>query len=504
MSGFKQDLPLGGNGIRHGVPVFTWTIFSRIIATICLVLLIFGSLKMTRIQTVSFLYSPLRSRPYATFYVNVTPVVDLCPGASPEKPVISYSGYVGLKGDTTTRPKRSFFWYFEAEHNPKNAPVILVTGGGPGTSGLTGPLIGQSSCGITENGTRFNPSRWTEHFNLIALDHPIGVGFSYGERVNNSRDAAFDVYDFLQKFFKIFPHLSTNQFVLSGGSYGGVYMPNIATVIHEQNLAISNGQGYPNAKHINLESIMISNPYTSPISHFSWILQYRCAEKHVYNETACAKLHSMQPSCLEKIQLAYEIPTVENRFAANDFCENFLDADTNGTVMEDVRRKCEGDVYDCHPLFKWMNNFFSNPDTKRKLGVPTDLNFTAMSEKVLKDFTAYGDAMQPHHLLYSPLLRDGIRLLHYIGADDANCPWPGNLSFLKLLHSPYQTEFLNAKDMPWPSAEEANGTTARIVGSGAGKMTYILVNNAGHFIVRDQSALVKKIVDIWIPDKPFF
>jgi hypothetical protein len=28
---------------------------------------------------------------------------------------------------------------------------------------------------------------------------PVGVGFSYGTKVNNSRTAAIDVYDFLQK-----------------------------------------------------------------------------------------------------------------------------------------------------------------------------------------------------------------------------------------------------------------------------------------------------------------
>ncbi|KAF9006048.1 Alpha/Beta hydrolase protein [Cyathus striatus] len=398
----------------------------------------------------------------------MTYVVDLCPGPSPEKPVISYSGHIGLNGDTPTRPKRSFFWYFEAENDPENAPVILVTGGGPGTSGLMAPLLGQSACDITEKGIQFNSFRWTEHFNLIALDHPIGVGFS-PRRVRLLAKILQDISSPVDK-----PVCSI------GGSYGGVYMPNIATVIHEQNLAISNGQGYPNAKHINLESIMISNPLTSPASHFGWILQYRCAEKHVYNETACTELHAKQPSCLEKIQLAYEIPTVKNRAAAFDFCVNFLDADTNGTVLED----CEdpSDAFKCHPLFKWMSDFFSSADTKRKLGVPTDLNFTVLSNDVFKDFAAYGDMIQPHHRLYTPLLRDGIRLLHYIGADDANCPWPGNLSFLKLLESPYQEEFLKAQDIPWPSAEEAEGTTARVVGSGAGKMTYILVNNAGHFV----------------------
>lgn len=55
---------------------------------------------------------------------------------------------------------------------------------------------------------------------------------------------------------------SRNQFVISGGSYGGVYVPNIATVIHEQNLALKRGAGQPKAIHINLESLIISNPWS--------------------------------------------------------------------------------------------------------------------------------------------------------------------------------------------------------------------------------------------------
>ena len=37
---------------------------------------------------------------------------------------------------------------------------------------------------------------------------PIGVGLSYGKMVNNSVDAAHDVYDFLQKFYKLYPQLA--------------------------------------------------------------------------------------------------------------------------------------------------------------------------------------------------------------------------------------------------------------------------------------------------------
>jgi hypothetical protein len=79
---------------------------------------------------------------------------------------------------------------------------------------------------MSAQGPITNPHKWTERFNYLALDHvrplsldpsshhvpvlpfaetdndqPIGVGFSYGAMVNNSADAAKEVYDFLQKFY---------------------------------------------------------------------------------------------------------------------------------------------------------------------------------------------------------------------------------------------------------------------------------------------------------------
>jgi hypothetical protein len=38
------------------------------------------------------------------------------------------------------------------------------------------------------------------------------------------------------------------------------YIPHIATVINEQNTALAAGKGLPGAIHLNLESMMVSNP----------------------------------------------------------------------------------------------------------------------------------------------------------------------------------------------------------------------------------------------------
>ncbi len=83
-------------------------------------------------------------------------------------------------------------------------------------------------------------------------------------------------FEILQKIILHFPHLAPwvfrsahatyllmvhrNRFIISGGSYGGVYVPHIATVIYEQNLALAAGKGQSGAVHINLESMMVNNP----------------------------------------------------------------------------------------------------------------------------------------------------------------------------------------------------------------------------------------------------
>ena len=49
----------------------------------------------------------------------------------------SYAGYVDLAPDS-----HSFFWFFEARHNPHTAPLTLYLSGGPGADSLVGLFQG--------------------------------------------------------------------------------------------------------------------------------------------------------------------------------------------------------------------------------------------------------------------------------------------------------------------------------------------------------------------------
>ncbi|KAJ7292482.1 Alpha/Beta hydrolase protein, partial [Mycena rebaudengoi] len=285
------------------------------------------------------------------------------------------------------------------------------------------------------------------------------------------------------RFFVLFPHLAGNKFIISGGSYGGVYVPNIATVIHRQNLLIARGAGQPGAIHINLEALVLSNPLSSPLAHFQWLLHYRCKVHQIHNSTVCSDLYAELPACLENIEMALEVPTVKNRVAAWEFCATMLERDTNGTVVEDIRRTCTCTPPDpanpaaCHPEFEWLDKIFANPAVKAALGVPHDWRLVMHTKSVHRMRIVAGPAYSPSYVV--PYAKK-----HKL-----------NRTVLK---TPFQEEFIAAPDVPWPSKEIA---TVCSVGAGAGNMAYILVAEPGHFV--NQPGHAKLIIIHWVSNRPF-
>lgn len=183
--------------------------------------------------------------------------------------VKQYSGYLDIASD-----KHLFFWFFESRSSPSTDPLLLWLNGGPGCSSSTGLLFELGPCNIRANGTKteFNPYSWNSKANIIFLDNPINVGYSYAENesINNTPDAATDVYAFLQLFYKRFSQYSKLPFHIAAESYGGHYAPNFAAKIWEGNKDVKSLKSGAAVK-IPLESIMIGNgltePYTVSLEH---------------------------------------------------------------------------------------------------------------------------------------------------------------------------------------------------------------------------------------------
>ncbi|KAJ7364856.1 Alpha/Beta hydrolase protein [Mycena albidolilacea] len=141
-------------------------------------------------------------------------------------------------------------------------------------------------------------------------------------------------------------------------------------------------------------------------------------------------------------------------------------------------------------------------ENKDALGIPEDMNYHTFAEDVTAKFWSYGDRIQPSYLLYGPLLKVKIWLLH-----ESSKLWPvalfphlNQIMLLRLLQLPFQDKFLHAPDVPWPTAEDM---IVRVVSEGTGNMTYILVTRGGHFVAKDQPTLVKSIVKHWAQNIPF-
>lgn len=110
-----------------------------------------------------------------------------------------------------------------------------------------------------------NPYAWNRISNMVFIESPCGVGYSYSELSEdlkaNDNSTAHDNYNLIQEFFRRYPEYIINPLYLSSESYGGHYIPILAKVIVDENK--SNSSIKP---HINIRGLAIGNPYTDVYS----------------------------------------------------------------------------------------------------------------------------------------------------------------------------------------------------------------------------------------------
>ncbi|XP_012572177.1 serine carboxypeptidase-like 45 isoform X3 [Cicer arietinum] len=161
-----------------------------------------------------------------------------------------FSGYVTVD----EMKQRSLFYYFvESKTNPSSKPLVLWLNGGPGCSSIG---IGAFS----ENGP-FRPNgevlikndhSWNREANMLYLETPVGVGFSYAK--------ARDNLVFLLGWFNKFPQYKHRDLFLTGESYAGHYIPQLAKLM----IGINKKK-----KIFNLKGIALGNPLLEYATDFN-------------------------------------------------------------------------------------------------------------------------------------------------------------------------------------------------------------------------------------------
>ena len=166
-----------------------------------------------------------------------------------------YAGYLDATDD-----HQLFYWYHEATDSPQDKPLVLWLNGGPGCSSLggmfteLGPFVLDKDLTIT-----LNPYSFNSVVNLLFIEQPAGVGFSYPSVPANDSSTAIDTDFALRNFLKDkHPELQGRPFYVMGESYGGHYVPNTVKQIQESNKALPGDSG----GIINIQGFAVGNGYT--------------------------------------------------------------------------------------------------------------------------------------------------------------------------------------------------------------------------------------------------
>ena len=174
------------------------------------------------------------------------------PGFAAGYKFATYSGYLEIPNT-----KRALHYVLlESQSDPTKDPVVLWLNGGPGCSSLLG-MITEVGAFVQPDGSDdfvANPYSWNRKANLLFLESPPGVGFSYSDELlytPSDPNTASDNYQALLSFFRKFPQFKGRDFFISGESYAGMYIPFTATAIVAGNKA--------SAEKINLQGVLIGN-----------------------------------------------------------------------------------------------------------------------------------------------------------------------------------------------------------------------------------------------------
>ncbi|KAF7804001.1 Serine carboxypeptidase-like 45 [Senna tora] len=169
----------------------------------------------------------------------------------PEVTFQQYSGYITVD----EKQHRALFYYFaEAETDPASKPLVLWLNGGPGCSSVgAGAFVEHGPFKPSERLLLKNEYSWNKEANMLYLESPAGVGFSYSANESfyefvTDDITARDNLVFLHRWFTRFPQYKKNDFFITGESYAGHYVPQLAQLIVRTKT------------RFNLKGIAIGNP----------------------------------------------------------------------------------------------------------------------------------------------------------------------------------------------------------------------------------------------------
>ncbi|KAL4613652.1 lysosomal protective protein-like isoform X1 [Arapaima gigas] len=392
--------------------------------------------------------------------------VSLCfydPDEVTELPGMSFKpAYRQWSGYLEAGPGRYLhYWFVTSQKEPLKDPLVLWLNGGPGCSSLDGFLSENGPFHVKDDGTTLyeNEFSWNKVANVLYLESPAGVGFSYSDDQQYKTDddqVADNNYLALRSFFSKFPNFTHNDFYIFGESYGGIYAPTLSLRVATGDPAKVNLKGFAVGNGItsfalNDQSLIYFGYYHGLFGEELWadLNNYCCGNG------SCNFYNFSKPACAEAISQAFGIiynsglnmyslyldcaggmaSRQSYRFSMQNLFRNFrktLDFKQFDRILTSLGGS-QASVTVVPPCINstaqatWLNR----GDVRKALHIPDILPaWDICRREVGSQYITTYETMRD---VYAKLLNLGLRVLVYNGDTDMACNFLGCQWFVEML-----------------------------------------------------------------------
>ncbi|KAK7310504.1 hypothetical protein RJT34_08058 [Clitoria ternatea] len=379
-----------------------------------------------------------------------------------------YGGYVTVDA----KAGRALFYYFvQSPHNSSTNPLVLWLNGGPGCSSLGyGAMQELGPFRVNSDGRTLykNQYAWNNVANVIFLESPAGVGFSYSNTSsdysnNGDNRTAMDSYIFLLKWLERFPEYKSRDLFITGESYAGHYIPQLANTI------LSNNK-LTNHTVINLKGIAIGNGWiddywcTKGMYEYLWTHGHNSDETHKGIERHCD---------FENDKFTNECNLYESRS---------LDEIGNIDMYNIYAPSCKSSATKPGACTATYSGSYFDPCSEYH--TKSYLNLAEVQEALHAKPTEwlscnpFGWTDSPATVLptINRLISSGISIWIYSGDTDGRVPITSSRYSVNALKLPVETSW-----RPWYTGNEVGGYLVGYKG-----LTLVSVRGAGHMVPSDQ------------------
>ncbi|KAF2881564.1 hypothetical protein ILUMI_24599 [Ignelater luminosus] len=385
-------------------------------------------------------------------------------------------------GHVTVRPHAHMFWWLyyttaNVSHFTER-PLIIWLQGGPGmpSSGYGNFIeIGPLNMNLTER-----EHTWVKNFNLLFIDNPVGVGFSYfsdssARMVQNNKEIGEDLVSFMKTFLSNYKEFQKIPLYIFGESYGGKMAVEFAYQLVEE---INKGTIFANIKGVGLGDAYIS-PIHYILNYASFALNLGLVDKKGYEE-------------IEEL-------TKQVKIAINK--EDFDTAsDIEAKITDTVVRTTQGiDVYNIvlksnlSALPRFLSyqdscNLLMNTKIKESLNISKDIEWNFINDDIY--CALQGDLMRPVTPAIETILNEtDIKIIVYNGVFDFLVNTAGTVMWLDNLKWKGSSEWHEKAKQPLEINMVNEGYVKEV-----GNLVFYTVLRAGHSVPVDNVVAMEEIL----------